>query len=160
MVHTKVVPSHYLNQWWPHSEADICIPRPQCVKSMDTVPIFRHITSKWRHLYNRTDSRFAPSQWEMSLQSNAVSNWLGANPESALIQYHSSVIHYALKTESCHDADFAITGSITGCHNGNLWCCQWRQSWHHVTTWFSWDPQYMANFSGINDSIMLQCMLR
>ena len=27
------------------------------------------------------DSRFAPSQWETSLQSNAVSNWLGANLE-------------------------------------------------------------------------------
>ena len=32
----------------------------------------------------RADSRFAPSQWETSLQSNAVSHWLGANLESAL----------------------------------------------------------------------------
>ena len=31
----------------------------------------------------RTDSRLAPSQWETSLQSNGVSHWLGANPESA-----------------------------------------------------------------------------
>ena len=30
------------------------------------------------------DSRFAPNQWETSLQSNAVSHWLGANLESAL----------------------------------------------------------------------------
>ena len=30
------------------------------------------------------DSRFAPSQWETSLQSNDVSDWLGANLESAL----------------------------------------------------------------------------
>ena len=30
------------------------------------------------------DSRFAPSQWETSLQGNAVSHWLGANLESAL----------------------------------------------------------------------------
>ena len=30
--------------------------------------------------YNsRVDSRFAPSEWETSLQSNAVSHWLGAN---------------------------------------------------------------------------------
>ena len=35
-------------------------------------------------LYIRADSRFAPSQWETSLQSNAVSHWLGADPESAL----------------------------------------------------------------------------
>ena len=32
----------------------------------------------------RADSRFAPSQWEMSLRSNAVSHWLDANLESAL----------------------------------------------------------------------------
>ena len=32
----------------------------------------------------RADSRLAPSQWETSLQSNAVSHWLGANLESAL----------------------------------------------------------------------------
>ena len=30
------------------------------------------------------DSRLAPSQWETSLQSNAVSHWLGANLESTL----------------------------------------------------------------------------
>ena len=35
-------------------------------------------------LYHRADSRLAPSQWETSLQSNAVSHWLGANIESAL----------------------------------------------------------------------------
>ena len=34
--------------------------------------------------YCRADSRFEPSQWETSLQSNAVSHWLGANLESAL----------------------------------------------------------------------------
>ena len=34
---------------------------------------------------DRADSRFAPSQWEMVLQSNAVSHWLGANQESALL---------------------------------------------------------------------------
>ena len=32
----------------------------------------------------RADSRFAPSKWETSLQSNAVSHWLGANLESTL----------------------------------------------------------------------------
>ena len=33
---------------------------------------------------NRADSWLVPSQWETSLQSNAVSHWLGANLESAL----------------------------------------------------------------------------
>ena len=32
----------------------------------------------------RADSRLVPSQWETSLQSNAVSHWLGANLESSL----------------------------------------------------------------------------
>ena len=36
----------------------------------------------------RADSRLASNQWETSLQSNIVSNWLGANLESAL-EYHS-----------------------------------------------------------------------
>ena len=31
----------------------------------------------------RVDSRFAPSQWETSLQSNAVSHWVGVNLESS-----------------------------------------------------------------------------
>ena len=44
------------------------------------------ILSKFNHLTlkHRADSRFAPSQWETSFQSNAVSRWLGANVESAL----------------------------------------------------------------------------
>ena len=32
----------------------------------------------------RADSRIALNQWETSLQSNAVSHWLGANLESAM----------------------------------------------------------------------------
>ena len=32
--------------------------------------------------------KFAPSQWETSVQSNAVSQWLGANLESALSSSH------------------------------------------------------------------------
>ena len=34
---------------------------------------------------HRADFRLAPSQWETSLQSNAVSHWLGENLESALL---------------------------------------------------------------------------
>ena len=40
--------------------------------------------SVWCNQHHRADSRSAPSQWETSLQSNAVSHWLGANLESAL----------------------------------------------------------------------------
>ena len=35
-------------------------------------------------IQHRADSGYAPSQWEISLQSNSVSHWLGANLESAL----------------------------------------------------------------------------
>ena len=38
---------------------------------------------RYRPCSTRADSRFAPTQWEMSLQSNTVSHWLGANLESA-----------------------------------------------------------------------------
>ena len=36
--------------------------------------------------HSRADSRIAPSKWETSLQSKAVSHWLGANLESAQTQ--------------------------------------------------------------------------
>ena len=37
------------------------------------------------HLHkSRAETRIAPSQWEMSLQSNAISHWLGTNLESTL----------------------------------------------------------------------------
>ena len=41
----------------------------------------------WESILNiyKADSRFAPGQWETSLQSNAVSHWLGANLKLALI---------------------------------------------------------------------------
>ena len=44
------------------------------------------------------DSSFAPSQWETSLQSNAVSHWLGANQESSLRHHGDSYMnsHIAL----------------------------------------------------------------
>ena len=42
---------------------------------------------------------FAPSQWETSLQSNAVSHWMGANLESALVLHLCSpwVFHNTLR---------------------------------------------------------------
>ena len=41
-------------------------------------------------MYIRAHSRFAPSQLETSLQSNAVSHWLSANLESVLYMIHTS----------------------------------------------------------------------
>ena len=43
----------------------------------------------WVLLYMpyRADSTFAPNKWETSLQSNAFSQWLGANLESSSLPY-------------------------------------------------------------------------
>ena len=41
--------------------------------------------TRQRQILLRADFRLAPSQWETSLQSNAVSHWLGANLKSALL---------------------------------------------------------------------------
>ena len=44
--------------------------------------------------YYLADSRLVPSQWETSLQSNAVSHWLGSNQESAMLLAASVVVLY------------------------------------------------------------------
>ena len=51
------------------------------------------MVGQYGHDTVRAESRLAPSQWEMSLQSNAISHWLGANLESALYYHcHGSLI--------------------------------------------------------------------
>ena len=50
-------------------------------------------------MLNRDDSRLAPSQWETSLQSNAVSHWLGANLESALLWLSAAYLGLLLLTQ-------------------------------------------------------------
>ena len=47
------------------------------------------------------DSRLAPSQWETSLQSNAVSHWLGANLESALLLSPVESPHITMSNFPC-----------------------------------------------------------
>ena len=47
-------------------------------------PPHHHVVQLVGNRNFRADSRLAPSQWETSLQSNAVSHWLGANLESTL----------------------------------------------------------------------------
>ena len=41
-----------------------------------------------KYMIHSADSMFVPNQWETLLQSNTVSNWLGANIKSALYGYH------------------------------------------------------------------------
>ena len=51
----------------------------------------------------RGDSRFAPSQWETSLQSNAVSHWLGTNTESALCIWSQRTASFRVLRICRHD---------------------------------------------------------
>ena len=77
--------SHYLSQCWPRSMSLYGITRPQWVKSSpcnsftDCSPVCPWVTETSvsdRVPEYRADSRLAPSQWETSLQSNAISNRL------------------------------------------------------------------------------------
>ena len=44
----------------------------------------KSLTIRYNLHKSRAETRIAPSQWEMSLQSNAISHWLGTNLESTL----------------------------------------------------------------------------
>ena len=75
---------------------------------------------------NRADSRIALSQWE-TLQSNAVSHWLGENLESALWWYHHNRTKYT--TTACI---FYGMYSIASCQiqiQTILSCCLWCRMW-------------------------------
>ena len=79
--------------------------------------------------WNRADSRFAPSQWEVALQSNDVSHWLGASLESALNvmrqhygSKHTFWVHF-LHNGCCFTLFFFIISHYhchlpTYCHDG------------------------------------------
>ena len=63
----------------------------------------------------RTDSRFAPSQWETALLCNDVSHWLGANLESALPSVTSHERHgFSNHRQHQRSTLLAFTG-----HEGN-----------------------------------------
>ena len=62
----------------------------QCVGLSMCGSLFEHDNFSYKYSQystcpaaHKADSRFAPSQWEMPLQSNVISHWLGANLESA-----------------------------------------------------------------------------
>ena len=42
-----------------------------------------------------------------------------------------------MKILGFHDANFVIIGSTKDCHNNNLWCHEWQQSWHDDNSQFS-----------------------
>ena len=60
---------------------------------------------------SRAYSRFAPSQWETSLQSNAISDWLDTNLESALPQQWELGDVTTLIMANCIIASYNIVSS-------------------------------------------------
>ena len=96
--------SYHLNKWWSSFMTLVCVNRSELVKRYCYVqPSVQFICCviyllvsgvkttnnnfyiSWKQLFHcRIDSRFVPNHWETSLQSNAVSHWLGANLHSTL----------------------------------------------------------------------------
>ena len=67
-------------------------------------PIAQNISrysDDWVLIMYRADSRPAPSQWETSLQSIAVSHWLGANLESAPMYVTNTWKGWQLACQPC-----------------------------------------------------------
>ena len=91
---------------------------------------------------DRADSRFAPSQWETSLQSNAVSHWLGVNLESALRWY----THFCSNIFSVITWKTVIPNSVLcwlGLPVGTLYCMRSMvDSWRRFTVSWKSSTQY------------------
>ena len=50
----------------------------------------------------------------------------------------------SLTPGSYHDANFIIiSGTVVDCHNDNIWCCQWWQSWYY-DNFFSVQVQHFS----------------
>ena len=73
------------------------------------------------------------NQWYWSDGETWHNQWENQRPRSV------STNRWSLtpETESCHDASFVATGGTGGRQYDNLWCRQWRRSWHHGNYWFS-----------------------
>ena len=76
------------------------------------------------YMIQRADSTIVPSQWETSLQSNAVCHWLGTNLESALrytevvqIQYLEFLVMWRWFMKKCFHTWY--TGLILGLRPAN-----------------------------------------
>ena len=67
---------------------------------------------------SKADSRLVPSQWKTSLQSNAVSHWLGANLESSLLQYilTKTKAQFEVNNVSNVTHPLAVIQNASGCH--------------------------------------------
>ena len=114
-------------QCWPRYMSPYGASRPQWVNSARSPykfqddPVFQI-----NQINTRADSRLVPSQWQTSLQSNAVSLWLGANLESALNTMTVDVmVPYLTRSPNSHVMTvwywlFLSFSVFTGIKLGNL----------------------------------------
>ena len=99
-------------------------------------------------IYRRADSRLAPSQWETSLRSNAVSHWLGASLESSLYRPHPhSCSRENMSTQVTATAPPHTACPPTGPHPPPrvacqvvvipnppvVWTCAWQAGWYVIS---------------------------
>ena len=83
------------------------------------------------HMDNSTikaDSRLAPSQWETSLQSNAISHWLDANLKSAL--YHLYKKSFIQMSHTFTTDDQKASNICNAIVDNLVWFPQWGTLWY------------------------------
>ena len=147
-IHRSPVDSTHKDQWCRALMLFICAWTNGWANNRDTSDLrclFTHydltvicLPFRWNDVTfgGRADSRFAPSQWETSLQSNAASHWPGANLELAL-QYHSCwcssgpLCHQVISSQGTDYIDKQVLVSTRTDFNYN---CAW---WHHQMETFS-----------------------
>ena len=106
----------------------------------------------------RADSRFAPSQWETALQSNAVSHWLGTNLESALktiiqVQTLVQVSNHPFPDSTIHGKIFNEMPwiQLLGVSISSLtWTPEWHVPLEHQVIKYSSVCWAFNNFESVN----------
>ena len=130
-------------RWWSISWPSRCLCHINRVFSLNKthVKCFLRVATIYaeRRMNFKTDSRFAPSQWETSLQSNAVSHWLGANLGSVLNLFPSSGIPalYQLRPQLIHDKRSQLPGVIMLLY-WVMACMHFHTNTYHLSGWVAW----------------------
>ena len=83
-------------------------------------------------VFIRADSRFAPNQWETSLQSNAVSLWLGVKPRIKPV-YVYIYRPYNLYYECMNVTRCPIDVTYVSVQFSDPWAGQYK-----AVTWYEW----------------------
>ena len=87
------------------------------------------------HQDSRADSRLVPSQWETSLQSNAISHWLGTDR----FQSHYNTVNLLQNTYNKH--------LIAGPHGWAMGCLLWFQDLiYNLAHSYILPPKYFSLF--------------